>query len=348
MGLSRKWDGTAALPTILNLGGLGPTSVATADLRGNGKTDIIVAEVDSNSVEVFLGNGDGTLKSPQLYAFNGQPTYVVVADFNHDGHLDLGVAMLGNSPVAVLPGHGDGTFGAPILTSWGGGGAVLISLSVADVNGDGKPDLVFVDYAAGVGLILGNGDGTFGAPFLIVEDIGEIGLQYLAAAVGDVNEDGCPDVVTMDSFAFAEAHTGNCNGTFSSTPKFFGAGDIGVSAALVDVDGDGHLDLVAGADYVGNLLGAGDDAGNLLCVLKGDGTGNFAAASVFRSQPGMYSLAFLELSGASVPSILAVNQDTDALTLFKNDGTGDFGAPRGRAIGYAGGTQRAVWPLCDC
>lgn len=335
-------DGTASLPNILNLSGLGPVAVATADLRGDGKIDIIVTEPDSNSIEVFLGNGDGTFQPSSLYLLSGVPTYVVVADFNKDGRPDLAVAMLGTSPVAFLPGNGDGTFGAPVLDTWGGGQPELISLAVADINQDGNLDLVFVDLADGVGFVLGNGNGTFSSGTLIAQNLSEIGLQYFAAAVGDVNEDGCPDVVATDSFAFAEVYLGSCNGTFSA-PSFHGAGDISVSVALQDVNGDGHLDIVAAGDYFGNVYGSGDDAGNLLSVLKGDGTGNFATASVFGGQPGMYSLGFIALRGASVPSVLAINQDTDVLTFFTNDGTGDFGPPRGRAIGYQGGTSNAPY-----
>lgn len=334
-------DGTSATPVILNLLGLGPSGVATADLRGTGKMDIIVAEADSSTIEVFLGNGDGTFQSSGLYSVTGTPTYVAVADFNHDGHPDLAITMFGQSPVAVLLGVGDGTFGAPILDTWGNGAPALLSLSVADINDDGNLDLVYVDLNFGVGIALGNGNGGLSTGRIVVPDNPYV--QYLAAAAGDVNEDGCQDIVATDPLAFAEIYTGNCNGTFASNPQFQGIGDIGVSVALRDMDGDGHLDIVAAGDYVGNILGSGDDAGNLLSISKGNGQGAFAAATVFRGEPGMYSLAFASFEGASVPSVLAANEDVDSITIFKNDGTADFGEPRGRAIGYQGGTSNSPY-----
>ena len=334
-------DGTSATPVILNLLGLGPSGVATADLRGTGKMDIIVAEADSSTIEVFLGNGDGTFQSSGLYSVSGIPTYVAVADFNKDGHPDLALTMFGQSPVAVLLGVGDGTFGAPILDTWGNGAPALISLSVADINNDGNLDLVYVDLNFGVGIALGNGHGGLSTGRIVVPDNPYV--QYLAAAAGDVNEDGCQDIVATDPLAFAEIYTGNCNGTFASNPQFQGIGDIGVSVALRDMDGDGHLDIVAAGDYVGNILGSGDDAGNLLSISKGNGQGGFAAATVFRGEPGMYSLAFASFGGVSVPSVLAVNEDVDSITIFKNDGTADFGEPRGRAIGYQGGTSNSPY-----
>ena len=78
-------------------------------------------------------------------------------------------------------------------------------------------------------------------------------------------------------------------------------------------------------------------AGNLLSVRKGDGHGGFAPPTVFRSDPGIYSFAFLTLKGSSVPSIVAAVQDVDEIMVFKNDGTCDFGKPRGRGIGYQRG-----------
>ena len=315
--------------------------MVAADLRGIGKTDLIVTEGDSNSVEILLGNGDGTFHSTGLYLLPDLPTSAVVADFNQDGRPDIVVSMLGTSPIGFLPGVGDGTFGSLVLDMFGLGEVALISLSVADINRDGNLDLAVTDINNGAAVILGHGDGTFGAETAITQDQGFIGLQYLAVALGDLNEDGCPDIVTTETFSFVEVYLGNCDGTFSG-PTFYGTGDIDVSVALQDIDGDGHLDLIAGAD-VGVPFGNGDVAGNLLSVLKGDGQGNLGIANVFRGRPGMYSLAFISLNGSPVPSIITVDEDTDSLTLFPNDGTGDFGAPRGEAIGYSGGTANSPY-----
>jgi hypothetical protein len=335
-------DGTASTPTILNLLGLGPLAVATGDLRGNGKIDIVVAEADSGTIEVFLGNGDGTFAPGSVYPLNGMPTFVVLADFNKDGKLEVAVSEFGHSPIAFLAGNGDGTLSAPVYDSWGQGLPQLVTIQAIDLDNDGALDLVYFDIegAGVVGVALGHGDGTF-SPGTIVA--GNPFVQSLAVAAGDVDEDGCADIVLVDEFSTAEVYKGNCDGTFSPVPNLFETGAIGVSVALRDTDGDGHLDIVAASDYF--PLVSADDAGNLLSVLKGDGHGRFAPATVFRADPGMYSFAFLNLRGSSLPSIVAASEDSDAVTVFKNDGTGDFGQPRGRSIGYNGGTQNS--PLGD-
>jgi hypothetical protein len=331
-------DGTASIPTILNLVGLGPVAVATGDLRGDGKIDIVVAEADSGTIEIFLGNGDGTFASGGVYSLNGMPTFVVLADFNRDGKLDVAVSQIGQSPIAFLAGNGDGTLSAPVYDTWGGGYPQIGTLTAIDVNNDGKLDLVYFDSNSGAGLALGHGDGTFSTGMIVA---GDPDFQYFAATAGDVDEDGCADIVLVDGFALAEVYKGNCDGTFSRVPNYFGTGDIDVSVALRDVDGDGHLDIVAGGEFFGDVYG--DDAGNLLSVLKGDGHGGFAPDRVFRGDPGMYSLAFLNLTGSSLPSIVAASQDADEVTVFKNDGTADFGPPRGRSIGYTGGTANSPY-----
>ena len=123
----------------------------------------------------------------------------------------------------------------------------------------------------------------------------------------------------------------------------YGTGDIDVSVALQDIDGDGHLDLIAGADVGIDRFGMAMLPVICFRCSKGTRQGNLGIANVFRGRPGMYSLAFISLNGSPVPSIITVDEDTDSLTLFPNDGTGDFGAPRGEAIGYSGGTANSPY-----
>jgi VCBS repeat protein len=141
-----KGDGTFNLPIILPITmGLTPMWIATGDLRGIGRTDLIVAEADSNSVGVFLNNGNGTFAESSIAVPNA-PFALALGDFNHDGKLDIAAA--GDDPnagyISVLPGNGTGSFGKPILTP-----AVLgiFWLSTADLNGDGFPDLVVTNSA---------------------------------------------------------------------------------------------------------------------------------------------------------------------------------------------------------
>jgi hypothetical protein len=99
------------------------------------------------------------------YGSGGDAQSVAVADVNGDGKLDSLVANGDSQTVGVLLGNGDGTFQAPVIYPSGGSNA--LSIAVADLNGDGKPDLVVanggVDNTSTVGVLIGNGDGTFQA-----------------------------------------------------------------------------------------------------------------------------------------------------------------------------------------
>ncbi len=134
---------TASSPGIQNL-----FSAATADLNGDGHLDLIFGTY--GAIIVMLGNGDGTFGQPAYYSVpGGNAQSLSVADFNADGHLDVAVA--GAVDAVVLPGVGDGTFG-PALTFATGFHGGTAYVHAADLNGDGRPDLVF---SAG-----GEGDGN--------------------------------------------------------------------------------------------------------------------------------------------------------------------------------------------
>jgi hypothetical protein len=152
----------------------GPASVVVADVNGDGKLDIITANLVGNSVSVLPGNGDGTFKTVQNSPFgvDSQPRSVAVADVNGDGVPDIVTANYGGSSggsVSVLSGNGNGTFRLPRFFDEG---SSPVSVLVADVNGGGKPDII-TDYEVfnpqstnillrqGVRALFGNGDGSF-------------------------------------------------------------------------------------------------------------------------------------------------------------------------------------------
>jgi len=195
-------DGTFQPAVTFYSGGMGAESVTVADVNGDGKPDVIVANCSSNSfycspgdgdVVVFLGNGDGTFYGGQAYDSGGlRAVSVTVADTNGDGKPDILVANSSSCTVGELLGNGDGTF-QPVVTSPGCGLDPLggpRSVTVSDVNGDGKPDLVLSTNGAGVSL--GNGDGTFQP--VVTYDTGQGGGFVV---VGDVDGDGRPDMVIL-------------------------------------------------------------------------------------------------------------------------------------------------------
>jgi hypothetical protein len=335
-------DGTFNLPIILPVTlGLAPTWVATADLRGIGRTDLIVAEADSNSVGIFLGNGDGTFAESTV-ALPGSATTLIVGDFNHDGKLDI-VAPLddGNSSIyiAMLPGLGNGTFGAPVTTPVAGDTPWIFWASSADLNGDGLPDLLLsaanIDTIA-IQVFLNNGNGTFSAGQVVAENFQpDVNLGTL---LFDADGDGITDALVADAFGTLAVYHGNGDGTFNTaSPGAFAIGDATYGIAAADVNGDGHLDVIASGIFVNDLRAFGTDAGDQICVLEGDGKGNFSFPKVYRGDSSAYSLAIGDFNGDGHPDVVTANQDNDSVSVFLNDGLGGYGAPEGNWVGRVGG-----------
>ncbi len=217
-------NGTFQSPVTYSSGGVAATSVAVGDLNGDGHLDVVVTNqyqcqsCGTGQVSVLLNQGDGTLNAPVTYSSGGYAALsVAIGDVNGDNESDLIVTNLclhsyncGDGIVKVLLGKGDGTFRSAGTYSSAGYGAA--SVAIADVNGDGKPDLL-VDNTCkttsncgqgGVSVLLGNGDGTF--QNAVAHSSG--GENATSIAIADLNNDGKPDVVTTNNCATKTDCTG--------------------------------------------------------------------------------------------------------------------------------------------
>jgi hypothetical protein len=240
-------------------------AVAVGDVNGDGKPDLIVANVCSGSdnihtckkasnIAVLLGLGNGQFAAAQTYPVNGYGTYfLALGDFNGDGKLDVVATSFCSDPpdctnggvVGMLLGNGDGTF-QPVVDYLTGGAAN--GVAVGDLNGDGKLDIAVANGGSKtVSVFLGNGDGTLKPPSIY-------SVPGLAAeiAIGDVNQDGKPDlVVTTGDYTVvggASVLLGKGNGKFKP-PTTYSALEYGVnSIKIADLNGDGKPDLVVSSE----------------------------------------------------------------------------------------------------
>ena len=305
--------------TVKNLGRIGtqPDGVALADVNGDGKIDLLIADFgvagcDPGSVLLLLGNGDGTFQtSKSLSAGMVNPQAVAVADLNRDGKLDIVTgngtsvgAVFGNS---ILLGNGDGTFQS-FIAAFNGGSST--TATVADLNGDGIPDLVDGGFIA-VSTLLGNGDGTFQP----AKNYSVPGAS--TSAVADVDGDGIVDLVTGGNGV--SVLRGRGDGTFQKAIVW----GVGSEISIVgDFNEDGKLDLAAAARTSIN-------------VALGNGHGAFRAPHEYALGSAPSNVATGDFNNDGKPDIAVIKTTIGgSLAVLLGNGNGTFKTPITANFGF--------------
>ena len=225
-----------------------------------------------------------------------EPLAVVIADVNGDGIPDLIVTNVCGKTcpggvVGVLLGNGDGTF-QPAVT-YSSGGNEPLALTVADLNGDGKPDLV-VGNDITIGVLLGNGDGTF-QPAVTY---GSGGLYETASlAVADLNGDGKLDVVVANGYFnyFKGGTVGvawQWRRTFQPVVNYSSGGPVSFSVVIRDLNRDGKPDLLV-TGYTS------------MSVMLGNGDGTFQSPVVYDQGAWSHMIAVADVDGDGKPDLVA-------------------------------------------
>lgn len=312
--------------------------VGVADLNRNGIPDLVI--LTASGISARLGVGNGTFPTGTTYlpnqSFNGKP---VIADLNMDGKLDVAAADNGDTGIAtigmaVLLGTGTGTL-IPDLTF-----PTIdtpVAAAVADMNRDGKPDLLAM--AAGdnnrpgtVTVLEGNGSGTFSAR----TDYGA-GLLAGRLLMGDYNRDGRPDVaLTTRHFNVLpqlKVLRGNAPGTFGSfAAKTDYAGPTGEQAvAVADVNRDGRPDAI--------VIGTTVPTGVGVCL--GNGLGGLGAPTYFTTaaNPDAVAVADLDMDG---DLDMAVACNSGFVSVLLGNGSGSFTPVLGGDVSLQGEIPTAI------
>jgi hypothetical protein len=248
---------------------------AVADFNGDGNLDIAASNYEGY-VQIFTGTGTGNFIEGPFYSFGTELEGIVAGAFNTPAPAGTGVAGFNdlavtsyNSNVYVLVNDGSGGFMPAVAYGLTAGGE---QLATAQLTAGGAAPSGFADLAVAedngnqVGVLLGNGDGTFTA----AADAA-LGTTPYGIAVADVSGDGIPDIVATDDFENILVATGMGDGTFPNTlitmpssvivegtAPFYDPDPWGVQ--ITDVNGDGFPDLVyTNSNYstVGVMFGTG-------------------------------------------------------------------------------------------
>jgi hypothetical protein len=290
-------------------------AVIAADVNNDGKLDLICANPNGDTLTVLTNDGSGNFVAASTNNVGSSPYSVTAADVNGDGKMDLISANFGigtGNTLTVLTNKGGGVF---VLMSSPVVGSGVISVTTADVNGDGKPDLICANKNSGTLTVLtNNGIGGF-----VVASSPVVGGGPIAVIAADVNGDGKPDLICANSGMFGLGNsltvlTNNGSGGFvlASTPT---VGNGVVSVVAADVNNDGKLDLIS--------ANASD---NTLTVLLNSGGGNFVYSSspIVGNDPRCVAAA--DFNGDGKVDLVSANFSDDTLSVLLNSAafTGTF------------------------
>ena len=347
--------------------GFDPFALAVADLNGDGIPDIITANRGDNTLSVLISTGGGSFEPQQVVPTGDTPRGIAVADFNGDGNVDVVNANQGDDTATILFGNGDGTLSLGTQQSVPASNLRPFQVVVADVNGDGIPDIITANRSDdSVSVMLGNRDGSFQT-----KETFATGRLPVSVAVADLNGDGIPDIVTANyTGSNVSVLLGHGDGTFQA-PENLPAGNACYDVKVADLNGDGIPDIVVtnkDDDTLGVFLGEGkgvfepmvaypvasgpyevvvdDLTGNgipdlvvshfsatVVDVLLGNGNGTFQAPREFQVGSRPYGLAVADLNGDGKPDIVTSDYRDNEVSVLLNQGGGNFGPPQTFPVG---------------
>jgi hypothetical protein len=230
-----------------------------ADVDNDARRDLVFlgsAAPTGSFVYTMLGKPDGTFSArPMLETAWFAAPLMAIDDMDGNGIRDIviGGSVAGGPPeVHFHPGFGNGEYG-PGVKIWSG--EMLNGLAVADINNDGKRDLVVTAYNNGhrQEVLLGTGGGSF-APAVVNS---QPGIARRFVFVRDFNGDGKLDLIGFDTVSVVVS-LGNGDGTFGAPLASPITGNDHVAMTFADFDGDGHLDIVIPRQGIQLLRGRGD------------------------------------------------------------------------------------------
>jgi hypothetical protein len=229
-----------------------------ADFNSDGNIDIAVSnDGGTQSIYIYLGNGDGTFKSPKITPVTLISTQnsIKAGDFNNDNKSDLAVANIATNNISVYLGTDSGTFIPSVEYPVGSSPSDLLTV---DLNSDSILDIVTTNSGSNnLSILIGNINGTFNSASNYI-----LGNSPLGITGSDLNKDGNIDlIITHPNSNNMSVILGNGNGTLGTSTIFPVGGLYPIRTTTSDFNQDSNVDIAVAnrnSDNISIFFGSGN------------------------------------------------------------------------------------------
>ncbi len=294
------------LPKIDYATNLNPLDIKMADLDMDGFVDIVVTNLNSSDVSVYLNNGSGIFSTKTDYTTLPTPKSIDIQDLDGDGFFDLVTGNLFEDRICILFNNGDGTF-APFIAKYAGHGTVSVALE--DFNNDGNVDIMSTNFNRSIRILENTGGGSMESEKKLYDGRSGQGRSFWS----DFNGDGLIDAVIATSVDYPDfvSVVKNQGPIFQTPADEYSTGPTPRHIYSADIDGDGDMDILATHKL--------DNYGHGISVLRNNGNGTFAEKEqyiVAGSAPTGILVA--DLDGDGTGDMIVANSDLSTISVFRN------------------------------
>ncbi len=302
-------NGDGIFSNLITFGtGNSPQKVRVGNFNEDDFIDIVTVNQLSNEIHLTLGDGTGGILSDAFFDAPSNPIDLVVGNFDEDKNLDVISLNSGSDNTTLFGGDGSGSLSVLSTFSTNGSG---IDFDAVDLNEDLITDLILVDFSSGsVNLLYGGANGQFGPQINPITSTADFPQGIVS---GDFDQDGYVDIAvshdpligrTVDQVSI---FLNDGSGRFGARHLFKNVGENPEDLEVADFNDDGIPDLISAVP--------GDD---LIALLIGDGTGNFAVSNIAMSGDSR-QLATGHLNDDQLIDIVGTPNSSD-LNIFFGDG----------------------------
>lgn len=303
-----------------------PVGIAAADVNGDGNIDLVTsnfgkADLGGDTISVAFGNGDGTFKDPKSYPANLDPDSVVIDDVNGDGLPDVIVPNFNADSVSVLLNDAAGGYEKPVTYKTG---PKPIFIAIGDINADTFSDLVVVNDIAsgGISVLIGDGKGAFSSTGKVDYVTGD---NPASAAIGDLNGDGNPDIVTANSNSNnITVLLNKGDGTFAKNKDYPTADQASLprGVAIADFNGDDKADVAAANATLSNVA-----------IFPGKGDGSLGDPKLYSTGPAPNAVIAVDFNGDGNLDLITANSQGNSVSVLAGKGDGTFSSQVESSVG---------------